>query len=92
MNTEIETPERIAATPAVGLHGVVMRRVVKSEYVGACRYTGYIAKSIQLTLECGHEQFRKASQGIPLKAKCRECQMPNNVRMSDGGHETPDLK
>lgn len=51
----------------------VLRRVVKYEYVGACRYTGYIAKSIHLTLECGHEQFRKASQGVPLRAKCLEC-------------------
>jgi hypothetical protein len=51
----------------------MLRRVIKSEYVGACRYTGYVARSIRLTLACGHEQVRKASAGIPMKAKCPEC-------------------
>ena len=44
------------------------------EYFGACRYTGYIDKSIRLFLECGHEQTRKASQGVPQKARCRDCE------------------
>jgi bacterioferritin-associated ferredoxin len=48
--------------------------VTASEYVGACRYTGYVDKSIRLTLACGHEQYRKASQGIPVKARCRDCE------------------
>lgn len=53
------------------------RKVIKIEYVGACRYTGYIARSIKLSLECGHELVRKASAGIPDKAKCRECEAKN---------------
>ncbi len=44
------------------------------EYFGACRYTGYLDKSIRLFLECGHEQTRKASGGVPKKARCRECE------------------
>lgn len=53
---------------------MILRKVKDIEYVGACRYTGYIAKSIKLMLECGHEQYRKASQGVPSRAKCRECE------------------
>lgn len=53
---------------------MVFRPVKNFEYVGACRYTGYIARSIRLFLECGHEQVRKASQGIPRKARCRDCE------------------
>lgn len=50
------------------------QKVVSFNYVGACRYTGYIDKSIELILECGHGQpFRKASQGVPRTANCREC-------------------
>ena len=52
-----------------------MRNVVSSEFCGACRYTGYVARTIHLTLECGHEVYRKASAGIPRKAKCRECSL-----------------
>ena len=63
---------------------LVMRRVVKSEWVGACRYTGYIAKSVRLILDCGHEIVRKASQGIPRKSKCRECSLPHNTEVSSG--------
>ncbi len=51
----------------------IMRKVIGSEYVGACQYTGYIDRSIRLDLECGHQMFRKASAGVPLKAKCHEC-------------------
>lgn len=43
------------------------------EYTGASRYTGYIHKTIKLILACGHEQYRKASAGVPQKAHCREC-------------------
>lgn len=52
----------------------VFQSVAQHEYTGACRYTGYIAKTIKLTLQCGHEQFRKASQGVPAKARCRDCE------------------
>jgi hypothetical protein len=52
----------------------MMRAVKTFEYTGACRYTGYIPKSIRLVLECGHEQLRKASQGVPKKAKCHHCE------------------
>lgn len=51
-----------------------MRPVKTFSYTGACRYTGYIPKSIKLTLECGHEQHRKASQGVPKRAHCRDCE------------------
>jgi hypothetical protein len=67
---------------------MIFRRVINSEWVGACRYTGYIAKSIRLTLECGHENYRKASQGIPQRAHCRECEratMTSGERQDGGG-------
>lgn len=51
----------------------VLCDVVDSEYCGGCRYTGYINKTIHLTLACGHEMYRKASAGIPRKARCHEC-------------------
>jgi hypothetical protein len=51
----------------------MLKKVTNSDYVGACRYTGYIPKSIKLTLECGHEQHRKASQGVPVRANCKDC-------------------
>lgn len=52
-----------------------MLKAVKTfEYCSASRYTGYIPKSIHLILECGHDQFRKASRGVPKRAKCRECE------------------
>lgn len=53
---------------------MIFRPVINSEYVGASRYTGYIAKSIRLDLQCGHNQYRKASQGVPRQARCRECE------------------
>lgn len=59
----------------------IYQRVTDIAYVGACRYTGYVAKSLKLHLACGHEQYRKASQGVPLKAKCRDCERtPSSVR------------
>lgn len=53
---------------------MIFQRVMDHEYTGPgqCRYTGYIARSIKLTLFCGHEQVRKASQGVPMKARCRD--------------------
>jgi hypothetical protein len=59
---------------------MIFRKVVKSEHVGASRYTGYIDKSIRLTLECGHDVTNKASsyegigKHIPEKARCRDCE------------------
>lgn len=47
--------------------------VARFKYVGACRYTGYVHKSIRLYLECGHEQQRKESQGVPARVRCRDC-------------------
>ena len=48
------------------------RKIVKVE-----RYRYYKAHgdTIVLYLECGHEQSRKASQGIPAKEKvmCKQC-------------------
>ena len=50
-------------------------KLVKTHiYCGASRYTGYEHKTIMLTLECGHEQFRKLSCGVPNKARCKECE------------------
>ncbi len=69
---------------------MILQSVTDFEYVGACRYTGYEAKSIRLTLACGHEQaFRKASAGIPKRARCRECERdrlssPNFEHFTDG--------
>ena len=59
---------------------MILQPVQKFEYVGACRYTGYIAKSIWLTLACGHEQRRKASQGVPRRARCVECERQNEQK------------
>jgi hypothetical protein len=52
---------------------MTLRTVDSFDYVGACRYTGYEHKSILLKLECGHELQRKASEGVPRRAHCREC-------------------
>lgn len=57
-----------------------LRTVITHEYVGASRYTGYIAKSIRLVLECGHEQVRKASAGVPNRAHCHVCERMRVVR------------
>lgn len=54
----------------------VWQPVVNIEYFGACRYTGYIDRSVWLILKCGHKLGRKASQRIPAKALCRECARP----------------
>jgi len=51
-----------------------LKKVLSYEYVGACRYTGYLDKSIKLTLDCGHEMTRKASAGHPQKARCYYCE------------------
>jgi hypothetical protein len=63
---------------------MIFRPVTAHEYVGASRYTGYVARSIMLTLACGHQQFRKASDGIPHKARCRDCERraDENVRLA----------
>lgn len=53
---------------------MILQPVKNIEYVGACRYTGYVARSIKLILACGHETTRKASQGVPKKARCKECE------------------
>lgn len=56
-----------------------LRKVSKFEYIGACRYTGYIPKSVKLHLECGHEITRKASTGTPVRARCLVC---HNIALS----------
>jgi hypothetical protein len=53
---------------------MILQLVTEHEYCGACQYTGYIDKAIRLTLKCGHEQTRKASQGVPRRARCRDCE------------------
>lgn len=53
--------------------GKIRRKVIDVNYVGACRYTGYINKTAELVLECGHTLYRKASSGVPRMAQCREC-------------------
>jgi hypothetical protein len=59
---------------------MIFQRVMDHEYTGAFRYTGYIARSIKLTLFCGHEQVRKASQGMPIKARYRDCEYEETKR------------
>ncbi len=59
----------------------MLQHVIDSEYVGACRYTGYIPRSLKLTLRCGHEQYRKASQGVPKRARCAECEKVDREAM-----------
>lgn len=56
------------------VYSVSMRKVKKFDYVGACRYTGYQNKSIRLYLTCGHEIQRKASCGVPKRARCTDCE------------------
>lgn len=53
-------------------------KVVNHRFVGGCRYTGYVDKSIRLFLACGHDQQRKVSQGVPARARCVECERENN--------------
>lgn len=50
-----------------------LRAVLRFEWCGASRYTGYEPKSVRLFLACGHELFRKQSQGVPKNARCRDC-------------------
>lgn len=57
---------------------MIFRKVIKAAYCGGSRYTSYINKSIRIELDCGHINFRKASQGIPAKAKCLECEWSKN--------------
>lgn len=65
---------------------MILRTVKSHEYVGASRYTGYIDKSIRLYLECGHDQARKASQAVPARARCIECERRGPATPSqDGG-------
>lgn len=53
---------------------MIFRQVATSRLGGASRYTGYRRSRIFLTLECGHEQSRKASEGCPNRARCRDCE------------------
>lgn len=53
---------------------MILRQVTASRYGGASRYTGYKRSRIFLKLECGHEQSRKASEGCPMRARCRDCE------------------
>lgn len=63
------------------------REVLKVEWTGASRYTGYIAKSLRIQLKCGHELFRKGSQGIPKgRCRCRECGMIARGMIKDPTH------
>ena len=64
---------------------MILRTVANFHYTGACRYTGYVAKSIRLELECGHEQVRKASAGVPGKARCRDCEREQAARKRKWG-------
>jgi hypothetical protein len=63
-----------------GSEEMILRKVIKSEYVGASRYTGYVDKSIRLTFECGHDVTHKASnyngvgKSVPERARCRDCE------------------
>jgi hypothetical protein len=69
----IASPLRPEKTVAMMMMKTALKKVVTFEYEGACRYTGYLDKSIRLTLECGHEMVRKASAGVPGKARCYFC-------------------
>ncbi|KKL11731.1 hypothetical protein LCGC14_2542820 [marine sediment metagenome] len=48
------------------------RKVIKYH---SDRYYKAHGDTIVLTLECGHEIARKASQGVPKKAVCRPCEL-----------------
>jgi hypothetical protein len=53
---------------------MILQPVTNIEYCGASRYTGYIDKSVRMTLACGHELYRKASQKVPERARCVVCE------------------
>lgn len=53
---------------------MILKKVINFKFVGASRYTGYADKSIRLYLECGHDFSRKASHGVPKRARCRDCE------------------
>lgn len=42
------------------------------------RYYGFRRGSAMLTLNCGHEVHRKQSQGIPKRARCRQCEFSHD--------------
>lgn len=53
---------------------MMFRNMVSAEYCGASRYTGYVARSVRIKLECGHELIRRASEfGTQSKFHCRDC-------------------
>jgi hypothetical protein len=68
----------------------IMRSIKSHEYIGACRYNGYINNSIRLILDCGHEQMRKASSGVPRTiVRCRACE---SIRNASEVREPPQYK
>jgi hypothetical protein len=53
---------------------VIFRKVMRVNYVGASRYTGYRNRTAKLKLECGHLRYQKASQFVGERARCRDCE------------------
>lgn len=53
---------------------MIMQKVVSHEYSGRSRAIGYKHKWLHLKLECGHMNVRKASQGLPKRARCWYCE------------------
>jgi len=58
---------------------------------GYKRYRFYKAHgdTIVIKLECGHEVGRKASQGVPKKAVCRQCELGRPPK-EDAGEASPN--
>jgi hypothetical protein len=51
------------------------RKVIKAEsYSPTNNPHPWYPCSLILTLECGHESGRKASEGIPKKVRCIQCE------------------
>lgn len=64
---------------------MIMRPVQKAAYVPA-RGTGFIkGGSWEITLECGHVEYRGGSARLPRIAKCRECEKAASLRLQ---HQT----
>jgi hypothetical protein len=51
----------------------VMRKVVRVEFFGGNRYTGYQDRRARVFMECGHVRVRKANLVGSNTAKCPEC-------------------
>lgn len=54
--------------------------IIESEFYGGFHK---VSGSWKLFLECGHVEWRKGSQKLPIKVKCRDCTLGRTEKDSD---------